>query len=86
MIVCMRTTISLDERILEAVKQRAAAEGRSVSAFIAGVLDDAMKRGAEPTEARAFRLITVGGGGPYPGVDLDRPRELLVAEDVERYG
>lgn len=86
MMICMRTTISLDGRIFEAVKQRAAAEGRSVSAFIAGVLDDAIKRGAEPTEARPFRLITVGGGGAYPGVDLDRPRELLVADDVERYG
>jgi hypothetical protein len=82
----MRTTISLDERILEAVKQRAAAEGRSLSAFIAGVLDDAIKRGVEPKGARPFRLVTVGGGGAYPGVDLDRPRELLVAEDVERYG
>jgi len=86
MMICMRTTISLDERILEAVKQRAAAEGRSVSAFIAGVLDDAIKRGAPPRKARRFRLVTVGGGGAYPGVDLDRPRELLVAEDVERYG
>jgi predicted DNA binding CopG/RHH family protein len=39
MIVCMRTTISLDDRIFEAVKRRAAADGRSVSAYIAGVLD-----------------------------------------------
>lgn len=84
--ICMRTTISLDERILEAVKQRAAAEGRSVSAFIARVLDDAIKRGGEPKKAGPFRLVTVGSGGVHPGVDLDRPRELLVADDVERYG
>ena len=86
MIVCMRTTISLDDRIFEAVKRRAAAEGRSVSAFIAGVLDDAIKRDHAPSEERPFRLITAGGGGPYPQVDLDRPRQLLVAEDEERYG
>lgn len=84
--VCMRTTISLDDRIFEAVKRRAAAEGKSVSAFIAGVLDDAIKRAGPPEDERPFRLVTVGGGGPYPGVDLDRPRELLVAEDEERYG
>jgi hypothetical protein len=82
----MRTTISLDKRIFETVKRRAAAEGRSVSSFIAGVLDDAIKRDDRPGEERPFRLITVGGGGPFPQVDLDRVRELMVAEDEERYG
>ena len=84
--LCMRTTISLDDRIFEAVKRHAAAEGRSVSGFIAGVLDDAIKRRAEPGDVSPFRLITVGGGGPYSEIDLDRPRRLLVAEDEERYG
>ena len=86
MIVCMRTTISLDDRIFEAVKRRATAEGRSVSAYIAAVLDDAVKQEHKPAEERPFQLIAVGGGGPYPQVDLDRARELLVAEDEERYG
>jgi hypothetical protein len=54
----MRTTISLDDRIFEAVKRRAAAEGRSVSAFIAAVLDDALKRDQRPREERPFRLVT----------------------------
>ena len=85
MMLCMRTTISLDDRIFEAVKLRAAAEGRSVSAFIAAVLDDAMKRDLRPEEERPFRLVAVGGGGPDSEIDLDRPRELMVAEDEERY-
>jgi hypothetical protein len=82
----MRTTISLDDRIFEAVKRRAAAEGRSVSAYIAAVLDDAVKRHQRPREERPFRLVTVGEGGVYPEIDLDRPRELMVAEDEEQYG
>ena len=86
MIICMRTTISLDDRIFEAVKQRAAAEGRSVSAYVAGVLDDAVKRDDHRSEGRPFRLITVGGGGPNPPIDLDRPRQLIAAEDEEQYG
>lgn len=86
MIVCMRTTISLDDRVFEAVRLRAAAEGRSVSSLISRLLDDAIKRGSEPEAARPFRLVTVSGSGTLPGVDLDRPRELLVADDVKRYG
>ena len=85
MMLCMRTTISLDDRIFEAVKRRAAAEGRSVSAFIAAVIDDAIKRELRPEEERPFRLVTVSGSGTYPEIDLDRPRELMVAEDEERY-
>ena len=82
----MRTTISLDDRMFEAVKRRAAEEGRSVSAYLAGVLDDAVKRDPTRIDVPPFRLVTVGGGGPYPAVDLDRPRELMVADDEERYG
>lgn len=81
----MRTSISLDDRLAERVRRRAADEGLSVSSFIARVLDDALKR--KPTKtAPAFRLITAGRGGTYPEVDLDRPRALLVAEDEARYG
>ena len=76
----MRTTISLNDRIFEAVKRRAAAEGLSVSAYVAAVLDDAVKRSPEPADERPFRLVTVGGGGPFSGIDLDRPRLLMVDE------
>ncbi len=82
----MRTSISLDDRLAARVKRTAAEEGVSVSAFIAGVLDDALKRRGRAVEAAPFRLITAGEGGAYPGIDLDRPRDLLVAEDEERFG
>ena len=82
----MRTTISLDDRLFDAVRRRAAEERTSVSAFIASVLDDALKRADEAPPERPFRLVTVGGDGILPGIDLDRPRELLVAEDERRYG
>lgn len=81
----MRTSISIDDRLFDQVRGKARKEGVSVSAWIARVVDDALKR-AEASKPPPFKLVTVGEGGVFPGVDLDRPRELLVAEDEERYG
>ena len=80
----MRTPILLDDRLARRVRREAAAQGLSVSAFIGKTLDDAIMRRA-PTMDRPFRIITVGGGGPNPGIDLDRPRALVAAEDQLRF-
>jgi hypothetical protein len=80
----MRTTISLDDRLAERVRRKAAEEGLTVSAFIAKTLDDALKRKPVPP-ARPFRLITVTGEGVRPGIDLDRARTLDIEEDEDRY-
>jgi hypothetical protein len=81
----LRTTISLDDRLAEQVRRRANEQGLSVSAFIAKTLNEALRRG--PTaRAAPFRLVTVDGAGPLPGIDLDRPREIEAAEDVARFG
>lgn len=52
----------------------------------ADVLSDRLKQREARREPPPFRLMTVGGSGVAPGIDLDRPRELEVAEDIERYG
>lgn len=79
----MRTTISLDDRLAMQVRREATAQGLSVSAFIAKTLDDAIKR-REPVFYKPFHLVTVGGGGPLPGIDLDRPRALEADDDELR--
>ena len=80
----MRTTISLDDQLARRVGREAAAQGLSVSAFIARTLDDALKR-REPTPAPPFHLVTVRGSRPRRGVDLDRPRSLDVHDDQAQY-
>ena len=80
MLCIMRTTISLDDQLARQVRRAAAARGLSVSAFISGTLNDALKR-SEPSEPPPFRLVTVRGVRPRPGVDLDRPRALDAQED-----
>ncbi len=76
----MRTTISLDDGLAERIRSRAAEEGLSVSAFIAKTLDDVLKR-QSPIPSPPFKLVTVNGKGPAPGLDLDRPRALETADD-----
>lgn len=84
MLCIMRTTISLDDQLAKQVRREAADRGVSVSAFISTTLSDVLKR-REPPEAPPFRLVTVRGVRPRPGIDLDRPRALDVREDEARF-
>ncbi len=85
MLCIMRTTISLDDLLAARVRRAAAVRGVSVSAFIADTLTDALVR-TEPSVPKPFRLVSVGGGGPRPGIDLDQPRALDVDDDERRFG
>ena len=84
MLCIMRTTISLDDQLAKQVRREAAARGISVSAFISRTLNDALKR-REPSEPPPFRLVTVRGVHPRPGVDLDRPRALDAEDDEAQF-
>ncbi|MDE0106869.1 MAG: hypothetical protein OXJ37_01530 [Bryobacterales bacterium] len=77
----MRTTIRLVDRLAARVRREAATRGVSVSDSIAATLDDAIKHRTPSAATRPFRLITVGGNGPRPGIDLDRPRAIETAGD-----
>ena len=81
----MRTTISLNEHLSKQVRRAATAQNLSVSAFIAKVLDDALKQRA-PSEPPAFRLVTTSGSRARSGVDLDRPRSVDAEDDETRFG
>ncbi len=80
----IRTTISLEDRLVMQVRREASLRGVSVIRFIATILDDALKR-TEPREAPALRLVTVGGDGPRTGFDVDRPRAFEVGEDEAQF-
>ncbi len=82
----MRTTIVVDDNIGERAQARARREGMSFSAFVTRALEQHLARQPRREDAPPFRLVTVGGGGPLPGIDLDRTSELLVAEDERAYG
>jgi hypothetical protein len=81
----MRFTVVVDDRLGEAARARARRERVSLSAFVGRALEEHLAKPAARVEAPSFRLVTVGGGGPGPGIDLDRISELLVAEDESVY-
>ncbi len=81
----MRTTIAIDEGLLELAKRRA----RERRTTVGRVVEDALRAALveKPEEpAPPFELVTFHGDGPHEGIDLDRTSALLAAEDAARYG
>jgi hypothetical protein len=81
----MRTTITIDDDLLEQLKRRAAERGTTVSRLIE---DSVRLAAARPraAEAEDFKLVTFGRGGRFTGLDVNKTAALLEPEDVERYG
>ena len=78
----MRTTISLDEELLRQAKQQAALCDRSLSAFVADAVREALARRASAMESEPVQLVTVKGE-LMPGINYDSFAELNDrAEDV----
>jgi len=81
----MRTTITIDDDLLEDLKRRAAERGTTVSRLI----EDSVRLAAATPPAAApeeFELVTYGQGGRFTTLDVNRTSVLLEPEDVERYG
>lgn len=81
----MRTTISLDERLLSQLKRRAAEQGTSVSKLV----EQAVRLFVRTPRARAgsstFELVTFGTGGRFSRHNIDKASALLEADDLERF-
>jgi len=86
MIGCVRTTITIEDGLFEAAKQRASEKGATFSAFIQDAVRAALARGAPGKRKHRFKLVTFRGDGSLPGVDLDRTSALLEVDDVSAFG
>lgn len=73
--------MTIDDALLDQVRQRAAARRQTVSQ----VVEDSLRRALlEPDEESApapYRVETFDGGGILPGVDLDDNAALLALMD-----
>jgi hypothetical protein len=81
----MRTTITLDDHLLERLKKRAVESGTSVSGLIERAVRLLLQASA-PQRRDRFDLVTFGEGGQFTTLNIDKTATLLEADDVERFG
>jgi hypothetical protein len=78
----MRTTIRIDEALLRDAKHLAVRTGRSLTAVIEDALREALAHQRNAAPRQPVALVTVGGHGLRPGVDLDDSASLLDLMDT----
>jgi predicted transcriptional regulator len=78
MLLCMRTTVDIQDDLLIRLKEQAARSRRPVRELIEDAIRASLAR-SEGTQRRAEtqRLVTFKGRGVHRGVNLDSMRELL---------
>lgn len=76
MLICMRTTLNLDDELMRLLRRRAAATGRTLTALIEEALREAL---AERSEGGAsYRLKwSTARGRLLPGIDLSDRDSLI---------
>lgn len=82
----MRTTITLDERLLAQLKRRAAEQGTSVSKLVEQAVRLLVRTPRGPAESPTFELVTFGAGGRFSPLNIDKTSALIEADDLERFG
>ena len=81
----MRTTITLDERLLAQLKERAAEAGTSVSRIVEQAVQLFMRTPGVEKEPEPFEPVTFGAGGRFSRHNIDKISALLEVDDLERY-
>jgi hypothetical protein len=81
----MRTTITLDDRLLAQLKRRASESGTSVSRLIEQAVRLLMRTPPAAGRPDRFDLVTFGAGGRFSRQNIDKTSALLESDDVERF-
>jgi hypothetical protein len=74
----MRTTVRLNEQLLERARSEAARRGATLTSLIEEGLQLVLRRPKRPADRSPVKLPVCGaGGGTMPGVDLNSAAALL---------
>ena len=83
----MRTTITIDDRLMETLKKQAFGRNLTVSLLIQeSVRSYLAQQSAESEQKTPFELVTYGAGGRFPDINLDKTSLQVAQDDLERYG
>lgn len=81
----MRTTITLDDRLLAQLKKKAAESGTSVSRLIEQAVRLFIRAPKASKPQERFELVTFGRGGRFSRQNVDKTSRLIEDDDVARY-
>jgi hypothetical protein len=73
----MRTTISINDNVLERAKKLAREKGKTLSSVIEDALQESISRREQQSDRPRVTLPIFKGDGLQPGVDLDNNAALL---------
>lgn len=76
MLLCMRTTLDLDDDLMRTLRRRAAETGRTLTSLIDEALREMLDRGSRPDPDYRLDWVVVPGG-TQPGVDLSDRAALI---------
>lgn len=77
MLLCMRTTIDLDDELLKQVRQMAARTNRTMRSIIEDALRANLNRRPDERRRKVELPVSKRKGGLKPGVDIDNTAALL---------
>jgi hypothetical protein len=82
----MRTTITLDDRLLDQLKRRASETGTSVSKLVEQAVRLFVRTPRSSASSESFELVTFGAGGRFSRLNIDKTSALIEADDRDRFG
>ena len=77
MLLCVRTTLRLDDDLLREAKRYAAQNNMTLTALMDRALRETLSKARRSEGAEAIELPTFSGRGLQPGIDLDDAANLL---------
>lgn len=78
MLICVRTTVDLSDDLLIELKRIAAETRKPLKKVMEDALRSELARRKKADDGNNFHnIITYGGNGPRPGINLDSTAELL---------
>ena len=81
----MRTTITLDDRLLAQLKKRASESGTPISRLIEQAVRLLMRTPPAGRGQDRFDLVTFGAGGRFSRQNIDKTSALLEVDEVDRF-